>query len=528
MKKFTVLCLAGLLVLAFGVSAYAQEPKLEFRASGFIDTQTHWSENVPPLNANATPIYNSIPTDYRSFTPVTGAPAGALNRTVSYWDSRMHLAFDAIMGKELDARLQFEIDACRWGNSQGGIRPGSEAHAVGVWSTDRVAIEIKYMYFDVALPYFGIPVPMTVRLGAQPFAIRPWFFAATDGMGVSGGIKIDPVNINPFYFKPAEGFDWTADDVDIYGLQANARLGTFTIGGYGAFYNMNQYPMANQPETTNPPVAPALPVYPSTGNQAQANLWWLGLYADGKAGPVNINFDMGYDFGEVNPHGNASLTQSKVKYSGWAGRLKIDYPWEKFNFGVTGMYASGSDANKTSSTGLPGSLAANGSPSTRVNGWMVPVGAEAGAANGESVIIYGMEAGASGGQGFGVSHNYNQASKGPFGGSWFAKLYGSYKITPWYKVTLQGLYIGDTTKNGDTYGNSRNFGNPGQPLQDHDFIGVELNLLNEIQIYRNLTFKVFGGYMWAGNAMKLFDDGNGTNFQMHNPWAVRTRLMYSF
>ncbi len=536
MKKFTVLCLAGLLVLAFGVAAYAQEPKLEFRASGFIDAQTFLMENVPPLQPNAAPIYNSLGVNYGGvpFNPATpaapasfnaaGQPINALNRTVSYWDSRMHLAFDAVMGKELSARLQFEIDSNRWGNSQGGIRPGSEAHAVGVWSTDRVAIEVKYMYFDVGLPYFGIPVPMNVRVGAQPFAIRPWFFAATDGMGITGGIKIDPVTISPFYFKPAEGIDQTNDDVDIYGMQANVKVGTFTLGGYGAYYNMNQYPVAGQPSTTNPPIAP--PAVYVANNTAEANLWWFGLYADGKAGPVNINFDIGYDFGKVNPRQDS--TASYVKYSGWAGRLKVDYPWEKFNFGVVGVYASGSDANKTSSTGIPGSLAANGGQSTRVNGWMVPIGSESGAANGESVIMYGMEAGASGGAGIGVNHNYAQASKGPFGGTWFGKLYGSYKITPWYKVTLQGLYIGDTTKNGNTFGTARNFGNTSQPLADNDFIGVELDLLNEIQIYKNLTFKVFGGYMWAGNAMDMFTGTAAGNFSEHNPWAVRTRLMYSF
>ena len=428
------------------------------------------------------------------------------------------------MGKELSGVLQFEIDSTRWGNSAGGIRPGSEAHAVGVWSTDRTAIEIKYMYFDVGLPYIGIPVPMNVRLGAQPMAIRPWFFAATDGMGVSGSLKIDPVNINPFYFKPGEGIDFTNDDVDIYGLQVNAKLGTFTIGGYGAYYNMNQYPLANQPFSA---FAGASAYVANNGNEA--NLYWFGLYADGKAGPVDINFDFGYDVGKVRARQDNQADH--VHYSGWATRVKVDYPWERFNFGVTGMYASGSDADKTSASGLPGTGVAGGlstNPTTRVNGWMVPVGSETGAANGESAVYYGMEPGASGGQGFAAVHNYNAASSGAFGGTWFAKLYGSYKITPWYKITLQGLYIGDTVKHGNIAGTARNIGNTTSPLRDDDFIGVELDLLNEIQIYKNLTFKVFGGYLFAGNALDLYAGGSTGNFEMKNPWAVRTRLLYTF
>jgi hypothetical protein len=191
------------------------------------------------------------------------------------------------------------------------------------------------------------------------------------------------------------------------------------------------------------------------------------------------------------------------------------------------MYASGSDARKTSVTGLPGSARADAAGLTsKVEGWMVPVGSENGAANGESVVIYGMEAGASGGQGWAVNHNYNQSSKGAFGGTWFAKLHGSYKVTPWYKVTLQGLYIGDTTKNGNTFGNARTSNNR---LRDDDTIGIELNMINEIAIYKNLTFKLFGGYLFAGEAMNFdFGAGRDRNANIRNPWALRTRLLYSF
>jgi hypothetical protein len=517
MKKFTVISLAALLILALGATAYAQV-KLEFRASGSIDAQTHYSKNVPPLNAAAVPIYGSIPGDYNAF--VNGRPNNALNHKVSYWDSRMSLRFDAVMGKELSGTLQFEIDSTRWGNAQGAARPGSEAHAIGSWSTDKVGIEVKYMYFDVGLPYFGVPVPMNVRVGAQPLAIRPWFFQATDGMGVSGGIKIDPVNINPFYFKPAEGIDWDSDDVEIWGIQTNAKISTFTLGGYWLYTDANNYPIGPQPFVVAPPA-----VYAKGANNADFH--WFGLYADGKAGPVNIQFDAAYDWGKVKQDNGLWIKAHDVKYNGWAARLKVNFPWEKFDFGATGMYASGSDAERTSATGLPGTLTDEGSWTRRVNGWMVPPGSENGAANGESAVFYGMEPGASGGQGFAANHNYASVSKGAFGGSWFAKLYGSFKVTPWYKVTIQGLYIGDTTKHGNTYGTARD-AITGRRI-DKDTIGVELDMINEFEIYKNLTFKIFGGYLWAGTAMNL-DAGAGfdRSFEMHNPWAIRTRLLYTF
>ena len=84
--------------------------------------------------------------------------------------------------------------------------------------------------------------------------------------------------------------------------------------------------------------------------------------------------------------------------------------------------------------------------------------------NQESIVVYGMEAGASGGVGIAENTNYNQVSRGGFGGTWFAKLYGSAKLTPWYKVTLQGLYIGDTTAHGNTLGSAVKYPGTGIPV----------------------------------------------------------------
>ena len=52
-------------------------------------------------------------------------------------------------------------------------------------------------------------------------------------------------------------------------------------------------------------------------------------------------------------------------------------------------------------------------------------------------------------------------------------------------------------------------------------------MLNEIEIYKNLTFKLFGGYLFAGDAMNMNLPGD-PNANIKNPWAIRTRLLYSF
>ena len=552
MRKLTVLSLAGLLILAFSAVGYAQAPKLEFRASGFIDAQTFIGEGVPQYNTGAG-IYKVTNGNYQQLvnfapgvspTPTAGLLAGATavnsqgwNRTQSNWEGRAHLKFDAVMGPNLSGTIYFEIDTFRYGSVFNGTAIQREANNFGAWTTDRAAVEVKNIYIDVGLPYFGIPVPITVRVGAQPIGVRPNMMVYSDGTGVTAGLKIDPVMIMPIYAKALENLDFADDDVDVWGLHANAKLGTFTVGAYGLAYRMNTYPFyvlqaANG--TIIPPDFGGLPAQ-MTGiiNQIpgtfKSHMYWMGAYADGKAGPVNLNFDFVYDYGSVDERNSYA---PNVKYEGWATRLKVDFPWEKFNFGVVGMYATGADARKTSSSGLPGTSAAgmpgynSGMLTRRNSGYVVPPGSEQGPGNAESMVVYGMEAGATGGYGIADNANYAALSRGGFGGTWFGKLYGSMKLSPWYKLTIQGLYIGDTTQHGNTFGSAVKYQGT-NILRNDANIGWEMDLLNEIQIYNNLRFFVGGGYLIAGDALDVKMSVGG-NRAATNPWAVRTRLMYTF
>jgi len=142
-----------------------------------------------------------------------------------------------------------------------------------------------------------------------------------------------------------------------------------------------------------------------------------------------------------------------------------------------------------------------------------------------------MEPGATGGYGIANMSNYGMMSRGGFGGTWFAKVYGSAKLTPWYKLTVNALYIGDTTVNGDTFGNSVENG-PGlggiAKPRDHQDIGWEFDLINEIWIYQNLRLFMGWGYLVAGGAMDIRRGVGFVNSSPANPWAFRTRLIYTF
>ncbi len=532
MRKFTVLSLAGLLILAFSAIAYAQAPKLEFRASGFIDTQTFIGVGVPQYNTGAG-MYRVTNPNYATAAAGFNVAAPGWNRTQSNWEARAHLKFDAVMGPNLSGTIYFEMDTLRYGSVFNATAIQREANNWGAWTTDRTAVEIKNIYIDVGLPYFGIPVPINVRVGAQPIGVRPQMLVYSDGAGVTAGIKIDPVLIAPIYAKALENLDFADDDVDVWGLHANAKLGTFTVGAYGLLYRMNTYPffVLNPAGALLPGTSAS--IIPQSPGTFKSHMWWFGAYLDGKAGPVNLNYDFVYDYGSVDERNSAGPAPlPNVAYRGWATRLKVDYPWEKFNFGVVGMYATGADARRTSASGLPGTSASgmpganSGMITRRVDGYVVPPGSEQGPANAESVVVYGMEAGATGGYAIASNANYAALSRGGFGGTWFAKLYGSMKLAPWYKLTLQGLYVGDTTANGNTFGNAVKYQGT-NILRNDTNIGWEFDLLNDIQIYNNLRFWVGGGFLIAGNALDIKMTSGG-NRSAPNPWALRTRLMYTF
>jgi len=512
MKK---LLLFAVLVLAFSATAYSQDVKLDFRASGFIDFRTelyrwNWTTNL----AGRTFIIQAVDADNKP--SATGA--SAWNKTSSYAEERMRLKFDAVMGKELSGTIFFEADSSYFGDYRGQTSlEGPMRNSMGWWNGDQAALEIKNAYFDVAVPY--VPVPMTMRFGLQPFGTRANMFMYADGTGVTASAKIDPVQITAAWAKLLEGKQANGDDSDLYSLQLSAKVDTFTIGGYGYYFDMRTYPLNNGYTSPN-----GVPAYGSTANSIASKMYWLGLYADGKMGPVNLNFDFVYDNGWV----KKKIADQKVKYAGWTSRLKVDYPWEAFNFGVVGFYGSGADANKTDQLGLPGKAVANlgAAPATssKVGSYVVPINSETGSFNeGEVLTASYINDGFTGINYSGSSFNMTRGSQG---GIWLAKVYGAYKVTPEFKMTLNALYYGDTTKNGDTFGNSRQA--DGLTLKNSSNIGFEVDLINEWQIYKNLVFRFGGGILWAGSALSMWNPVTASNEKPNTPWIFVTRLTYSF
>lgn len=506
MKKFVVLSLVGLMIMAFAATSYAQ---IDFKAYGGLFAGTVMKRNFGASSGNITSYFGG---DY--------APnGGAWNKTESFFSSYANIFFEWNAGKEVKG--VFNIETCNYYSGRNTTPwPGVQGAEfdTGLWNTRVGQTRLRTAYIQFGVPYIGIPVPMNISAGIIPMAVRPAFaFALTEGAGVQLDIKPDPVSISLAWGKMAEGKTAVADDSNHYSLEARAKVGPATVGGYLIHQDMNTYPIAYDPVS-----------YGRPSSNYEASMWWLGAYMDGKLGPVNVNLDFAIDTGKVKGDAPDYYNVRKVKYRGWAGQAKITYPWDKFAFGAVLSYFSGADLKKTSRGGFPGDSPANGLgySTSRVGSFVYPAGSNQWVVWAESLFLSGNFASIICiPQGMPAQMWSTRLSRGATGGTWIAKISASANLTPWYKATLWGLYIGDTTKNGNTLGNAVKYSGR---LRDDKTIGWELSLIQDITIYKNLVFTVATGMLFAGDALDQQISGTYLNKSPKNPWIFTTKLAYNF
>jgi hypothetical protein len=511
MKKFIGLSLIALLIVGFSATAYAQ---IDFKTYGMFAFGFLESRNVVGGNAPITQNYDPN--------------VGTFNDWQAFMSSYANIFFEWSAGK--DVRGVFNIETCNYHagtntiNRRTQLGPGGipltqvaqgAEFDTGLWNTRVGQTRLRTAYVQFGVPYFGIPVPMTISAGIIPMAVRPLFlFALTEGAGIQVDMKYDPVSFSFYWGKMVEGKTAISDDSDHYSGEARVSLGPVTVGGYLLYQNMNTYPI-DYNDTA----------YGLPSSNYSAGIWWGGMYADGKLGPINFNADLAIDYGKVEGRHNFSIYED-VKYRGWAGQLKLTYPWEKFTFGGTVLYASGADRDETDQFGLPGNITGNGTLSDRVTSWVFPAGSNQWVPWAESMFLGGhFSSLICIPQGLQAGNWLIQANRGATGGTWVAKLSAAAQVTPWYRVTLWGLYIGDTTENGNSLGNARKSSGA---LRDDGEIGIEFSLIQDIKIYKNLTWSLGAGILFAGDALDQYNTVTGSNDNMKNPVMLSTALVYNF
>jgi len=172
--SLAVLMIALALVALAAPMAFAQAPAPKVTINGLIDNLTTYSQNTVNYNG------------------------GTFNRNDDMWWARSRGRFD-IVGEVGKAKAVFgiEIDSV-WGQTgsadtnQVGLGVGRQGFGTtSSWdlNTDsQGVIEVKWLYVEFPLPL--IPVPTTVRLGAQPFGAAANYKLAAYATGDFAGVNI--------------------------------------------------------------------------------------------------------------------------------------------------------------------------------------------------------------------------------------------------------------------------------------------------------------------------------------------------
>jgi hypothetical protein len=509
MKKILLIALALGLAVALAAPAMATD----WSARGHIWVGGAIHKTVPISGPPQFPFFNL----YHISPPII-VPANPLNPGDDAWGDvaawvRMgaNLTITARQSEDLYGVLGFNMNSSRWGEYD------TDATNAGSWyrqsfadDSGTLSVLVQEMFIDFRVPP---KLPIWLRIGAQPFVIRPWLVVNTVGPGLTGRVMIDPIklSINAGWAKKWEGYDWDCDDVDAFFGDIAMPIGPVRIGGFvwyenhGVWLNTaSAFPPAN---------------YPDSGQRDQADIYWLGFYADGKIGPVGLQFDFVYEGGDINYDADWSPGVQDQDIRAWVIRGVLDVsPMDRLKVGLGALYASGQDLDDND-----------------IEEYQSVNGPEA----------FGRQQGLPALQDFFMLTGGCMGivpSRGPMasffggpvsiGGIWYIRAFADYMATDWLRLVANFGWIGDTRDHGNKLGQ---FAGPaymgprksdGVTARDDDDIGFEMDFGFNIALYKNLQWGVGFSYLIAGDALDQWD--GVSNVSPNDPWQLQSAILYTF
>ena len=305
MKKFYAILVVLALTL---VSAVAMA---EVTVSGSIDIRNLATNNTADYSSKAT-------------TPDSG-------RTTQ---ERLRLNVDA-KNDGVKGRITIENDWTVWGTAgTGGVETNQGKGAAN--------LGFREAWIDFQLP--GL-TPAHVKVGHQFLALgNGWFFRSgkygSDAwlVGLPGKNTVAFVNV-----KAAEWNTAREDDTDAFVLLDNFKItDNQTVGVYFARLRDPRGEFMNATFNGSLP-APAAPTTPSIG--AEANLDTIGLWFNGKLGPINLQAEIDLQGGKAKDPGNPD-----TKFKGKQVVLQANMPIDPLTINATLAQGSGVDQYATSNS----------------------------------------------------------------------------------------------------------------------------------------------------------------------------------
>ncbi|MDZ7598112.1 MAG: alginate export family protein [Desulfobacterales bacterium] len=252
MKKFAIISLAALLVVAFTLPAAAFENVF----GGYWRTRAYTEQN------------------YFGSERDNGDEGN-----ISLVDTRTRLYYTAKLSDNFKFVNKFEMDAV-WGDQ-------NAANGYGDIGADGVRVEVKNTYADFDMG------PVNSKIGVQGFVLARGFLADDDFAGALVSLNNDLMSLPVFWFKAYEGgTDNNTADTDIFGIAPSFNLGdALKLTPYAVYWmsdNLEEYQAdgrSNLPDTASP--------------MDDADVYFVGFDADLKLDVVSLWFTGIYEMGTI-------------------------------------------------------------------------------------------------------------------------------------------------------------------------------------------------------------------------------------
>jgi hypothetical protein len=292
MKKFAIISLAALLVVAFTMPAAAFESIF----GGYWRTRAYTEQNY----------FGSKDAD---------GDEGNLSQV----DTRTRLYYTAKFSDNFKFVNKFEMDAV-WGDQ--------DPAGYGDIGADGIRVEVKNTYVDFDMG------PVNYKIGVQGFILARGFLADDDFAGAHVAYSNDLMTLPVFWFKAYEGStDNNTADTDIFGIAPSFSFGDSTkLKPYFVYWmsdNLEDY--QNRGGTNLPPIATA-------GALDDADVYFIGADLDMNFDALSLWLTGIYQWGTIDFQGGGDTDISAYLVGAGAS----------MNFGPADLhsrafYASGDD-----------------------------------------------------------------------------------------------------------------------------------------------------------------------------------------
>jgi len=472
MKKFWLILLSLGLVMAFSVSAFAVDVKVsgEYYAAGLY------------LNKTSVDDYDTNP-------------------STAFYFQRLRVGTDFIVSPCLKLVTRFDAMERIWGGARGESvisgYGGADAGSAGTREENQ-NIAFDYVYVDY------VSTIGTFDIGYNSYGTTGTVFA--NSVTAVGSIKYKydftqipaslMLGISKVKDTSASAVStstyWTDGDKDMYGIEG---VYNFKDGKAGAKLSYYRY------ADTKPPVS-STDLSNTSYNYIKA-YYQLTPYVIAKVGPVNIQAELNWGFGDAKKYDNSSIIGKDVSLNQINGWVDATAKFGMLYAGGSVAYVSGDD---------PGT--ADKDEGATNNG---------GNDYNPCLILFNYDltywAGDIAGHDAAYSSSTGAATKGvvngPMMNAWFFQGRVGVKPVPEADIMLSVSYAFADKKPQDT--NKNTFSN--------GTYGTEIDLTGTYKITNNLSYMLGVGYLFTGDYFKGIDDGT---HKVNDDYMLINKLTLSF